>query len=133
MSLYNSTFYELAQRSEKRAEAATDGMTAQENYFLAANYYRQADFYLHANWTDPLINWYWAKQTASFNKAIASLPVPGERITISADGFSAIGIFYKPETPPSNAQQSSSEMGMMQDRKTRCIRLGSHLWREAGM
>jgi cephalosporin-C deacetylase-like acetyl esterase len=72
-------------------------MTAQDNYFLCANYYRQADFYLHANWSDPLINWYWKKQTSCFNNAIATLPVPGERVTIPADGFSTIGIFCKPD------------------------------------
>jgi pimeloyl-ACP methyl ester carboxylesterase len=97
MSSYNSSFYQLAQQSEKRAEATNDTSVAQDSYFSASNYYRQADFYLHDNWSDPLIDWYWEKQATLFDKAIASLPVPGERVTIPADGFETIGIFYKPD------------------------------------
>ncbi len=96
-SSYNTTFYQLAQQSEKRAEATNDPSVAQDSYFFASGYYREADFYLHDNWSDPLINCYWERQTTLFDKAIASLPVPGERVVIPADGFETIGIFYKPD------------------------------------
>lgn len=83
---YNSTFYELAQQSQMIAEATQDPISAQDSYFHASFYYRNADFYLHTNWSDPHIESYWASQTDCFDKAIATLPVPGQRVTLPADG-----------------------------------------------
>ena len=94
MTSFNMTFYQLAERTRQIAESTADPVSAQDYYFAAANYYRAADFYLHANWTDPHIMSYFDLQTTCFNNAIAGLPAPGQRVTIPADGFDTIGIFY---------------------------------------
>ena len=94
---FNTTFYELANATRATAEkawVAGNPVNARDSYFAAASYFRSADFYLHGNWSDPLINEYWIQQTECFDKAIAALPVPGERVTIPANGFNTVGIFY---------------------------------------
>lgn len=94
MTSYSDTFYQLAVARQAEASAANSKISAQSLNFAAASYYRRADFYLHSNWSDPLINTYWDNQTTCFNEAIATLNVPGQRVTIPADGFDTIGIFY---------------------------------------
>lgn len=93
---FNTTFAVLANATYAAAEVASvaNPVNGQNTYFAASNYYRSADFFLHGNWSDPLIDEYWTGQTLAFNKAIASLPVPGQRITLPADGFDTIGTFY---------------------------------------
>ena len=92
---YNTTFYTLANYSQTAADQALGNrVNARDSYFAAASYYRNADFYLHGNWSDPLIDWYWAEQRACFDKAIAALPMPGARVTIPAQGFDTVGIFF---------------------------------------
>lgn len=96
-SSFNTTFYQLAINREMEAEShntSSDIVSARDSFFIAADYYRNADFYLHGNWSDPLIDWYWTKQTECFNKANSMLPVPGVRVTLPADGFDTIGIFF---------------------------------------
>ncbi len=44
---------------------------------------------------DPRINDLWQKHLASFNKAIALLDVPAERLLLQADGFQVPAIFYR--------------------------------------
>ncbi|KAF8210416.1 Alpha/Beta hydrolase protein [Mycena galopus ATCC 62051] len=71
----------------------------------AASYWRAADFFLHGNWSDPLINLYWDNQTTCFDAANAALPIPGIHVTIpTPSNFSAIGIFYAPDTNYSTAK-----------------------------
>jgi dienelactone hydrolase len=93
---FNTTFAELANSTYAAAEKAAvpNPVNGRNTYFAASNYYRSADFFLHGNWSDPLIDEYWIGQTNAFNKAIASLPVPGQRVTLPADGFDTIGIYY---------------------------------------
>ena len=93
---FNTTFAVLANSTYAAAEKAAvpNPVNGQNTYFAASNYYRSADFFLHGNWSDPLIDEYWIGQTNAFNKAIASLPVPGKRVTLPADGFDTIGIYY---------------------------------------
>lgn len=63
---YNTTFYDLATQAHAAADAAVarengtlrGQLNARDTYFKAASYYRNADFYLHGNWTDPKINSY---------------------------------------------------------------------------
>ncbi|KAF7366918.1 2,6-dihydropseudooxynicotine hydrolase [Mycena sanguinolenta] len=99
---FNSTFAELAARKQVQALAAKNKVNARDTFFQAASYWRQADFFLHGNWSDPLINMYWENQTACFNTANAALPVPGVRVTIpTPSNFSAIGIFYAPDNTTS--------------------------------
>lgn len=100
---FNSTFYELAvgkMAAASAAAAAQSPVNAQNTYFAASNYFRSADFYLHGNWSDPLIDSYWVNQTECFNKAIATLPVPGKRVTLTSDGFNTIGIYFAPNKLP---------------------------------
>ncbi len=86
-------------------------MNARETYFAAASYYRAADFYLHGNWSDPRINVFWDLQTECYNKAIASLPTPGQRMTIPAQGFDIPVIFYAADQSSANVKRKTIIMG----------------------
>ena len=68
-------------------------------YFRSSAYYRAADAYLHGNWTDPRILELWKKQAADYNKAIALLPQPGQRIEIRADNFTIPAIYFRTTEP----------------------------------
>jgi len=83
--------YEQAQQIDK----TTRPVSARDAYFRAATYFRAADFYLHGNPEDSRINDFWQKQTIAFDRAIALLPNPGERITWKADGFDVPAIFFR--------------------------------------
>lgn len=94
---YYTAFNDLANRVHDTAQAINSSqhpISARNAWFREANYYRSADFYLHGNTSDPRIYSLWDKQLAAFNSAIALLPVPGERITIQADGFEVPAVFY---------------------------------------
>lgn len=96
---YYKAFYDLAIRVDKTARAIDtrkNPISARQNFFKAATYYRSADFFLHGNWSDPRINSLWRQQTAAFNSAIGLLPIPGQRITLCAknDNFTIPAIFY---------------------------------------
>ncbi len=91
------TFHALAENTKKQAEDADnayDPLNVREAWFATSSYYRQADFYNHANWTDPRINSFWLEQRAAFDNAIAALPVPGERIQIPTENFTIEAIWY---------------------------------------
>ena len=64
--------------------------------FRAASYYRAADFFLHGKPEDPRIQSVWDDATACFDRAIALLDPPAERIQIEADGFRVPAILYRP-------------------------------------
>jgi dienelactone hydrolase len=96
---YHDAFNRLATRVDKAARAIDthkNPISARQNFFKAATYYRSADFFLHGNWSDPRINSLWDKHLAAFNSAIALLPVPGERINLRAskDNFTIPAIFF---------------------------------------
>jgi dienelactone hydrolase len=96
-SFYNA-FNDLANRVHDQAiavNATKHPLSARSLFFRSSAYYRAADAYLHGNWTDPRINELWAKQAEDYNKAIALLPQPGERIEIRADNFTVPAIFFK--------------------------------------
>ncbi|KAJ5116668.1 hypothetical protein N7456_001016 [Penicillium angulare] len=87
MASYSKEFHKLARDTKAQAqnpENAYDPINVRDTWFSASHYFRRTDFYLHGNWSNPLINSLWAEQTAAFNKAIAALPVPGKRILIPA-------------------------------------------------
>lgn len=92
------TFHALAESTKTQAldpDNAYDPVNVRDTWFAASSYYRQADFYNHANWTDPRINSFWLEQRAAFDKALAALPVPGERIQIPTDNnFTIEAIWY---------------------------------------
>ncbi|EWG52241.1 hypothetical protein FVEG_11031 [Fusarium verticillioides 7600] len=98
------TFHALAEYTKIQAEDpdnAYDPLNVREAWFAASSYYRQADFYNHANWTDPRINSFWFEQRSAFDKALAALPVPGERIQIPTDNYTIEAIWYT--TPATDA------------------------------
>ncbi|EFX05053.1 dipeptidyl aminopeptidase [Grosmannia clavigera kw1407] len=104
---FSLTFWELADRTKTRAleeEIAYDPINVRDSWFSAAKYFRRADFYLHGDWDDPRMNILWAEQTTAFDKAIHSLPVPGERVKIPADGFTIEGIWYAASSDTAQAQ-----------------------------
>lgn len=92
-------FEALADSTKKQAEDpenAYDPVNVRESWFAASNYYRQADFYNHGNWSDPRINSFWDEQRSAFDKALAALPIPGERIQILTENFTIEAIWYTP-------------------------------------
>ena len=99
MTSFSEVFYQLANNTKAQAEDpenAYDPLNVRDTWFSAASYFRKADFYLHGNWSNPLINTLWAEQLAAFNKAIAALPIPGKRIRIPATkgNFTVDAIWY---------------------------------------
>jgi pimeloyl-ACP methyl ester carboxylesterase len=64
--------------------------------FRAANYYRAADFFLHGKPQDPRITGIWKNATDCFDRAIALLDVPAERILIDGEEFYIPAILYRP-------------------------------------
>ncbi|KAJ4303524.1 hypothetical protein N0V90_002420 [Kalmusia sp. IMI 367209] len=96
---YSEQFYTLANYTKAQAESpdnAYDPINVRDTWFSAAQYFRRADFYLHDNWSNPLINILWLEQTAAFDKALAALPIPGQRVRIPATegNFTIEAIWY---------------------------------------
>lgn len=99
MKSFSEHFKKLAFKTKAQAEDpenSYDPVNVRDTWFSASQYFRQADFYLHGNWSNPLINSLWSEQTAAFDKAINSLPVPGKRVQIPAEegNFTIEAIFY---------------------------------------
>ncbi|WP_433435797.1 alpha/beta hydrolase [Nonomuraea sp. CA-141351] len=94
---WHSQFRALADRvaTEGWADESTSSATRRDRAFRAASYYRAADFFLHGDPADPRIGQTWAAATEQFDRAIAELDPPGERVTIPADGFTVPAIFYR--------------------------------------
>ena len=100
MESFYEAFNALAIRANSQAEAINSikhPVSARDAFFRAATYFRAADFYLHGNPDDERINDLWSKQLTAFDKAIALLPIPGERVILHAsDGaFDIPAIFYR--------------------------------------
>ncbi|KAL9073660.1 MAG: hypothetical protein Q9157_004652 [Trypethelium eluteriae] len=111
---FSNAFKALADKTKADADASlinSNAINSRDKYFACASYYRTADFYLHANWSDPRINEYWALQTECFDKAIAALPVPGQRLTLPAQGFNVEAIFYAPAPPNPTVKRPTLIMG----------------------
>lgn len=82
---YHQEFYKLANATKAQAEDpinAYDSVNVRDTWFSASQYFRRADVYIHRNWSNPLIESVWDEQTAAFDKAIAALPIPGQRVQI---------------------------------------------------
>jgi dienelactone hydrolase len=95
---FHEAFADLASRVLAQADginAKVHPVSARDAYFRAASYSRAADFFIHGNPDDPRISSLWTQQTLAFDKAIALLPVPGERVILPADGFNVHGIFFR--------------------------------------
>ncbi|QPC73150.1 hypothetical protein HYE68_003902 [Fusarium pseudograminearum] len=96
---YSKEWFKLANLTKAQAvdpEIAYDPINVRATWFSIANYFRRADVYNRADWDDPRINDYWDEQTSAFNKAIAALPVPGERVDLpsTSGSFNISGIWY---------------------------------------
>ena len=111
---FSWAFDDLARQTHERAyltELQSDAVNARDLYFAAASYYRAADFFLHGNWSDPLIDIYWDLQTECFDKAIATLPVPGQRLMIPAEDFDIPAIWFAPEHPKPGVKRATFILG----------------------
>jgi pimeloyl-ACP methyl ester carboxylesterase len=90
-------FWDLANHTKAQAQDpinAYDPVNVKDTWFSVANYFRRADFYLHGNWSDPLIDLFWQEQTVAFDNGMAGLPVPGKRIRIPAGNFTVETIWF---------------------------------------
>ncbi|KAH8680734.1 Alpha/Beta hydrolase protein [Xylariales sp. PMI_506] len=96
---FHDAFYKIAVRVRSQADlidASRHPVSARDAYFRAATYLRSADFFLHGRADDPRIVSLWDQQMASFDKAIALLPIPGQRLLLkSAAGFDVPAIYYR--------------------------------------
>jgi pimeloyl-ACP methyl ester carboxylesterase len=94
---FSDAFYNLActtKAAAMDAESSYGSIDVRDTWFAASTYFRAADFYLHGNWSDPLINELWNEQLFAFDKAIAALPIPGKRLQIPSDNFTVEAIWY---------------------------------------
>jgi pimeloyl-ACP methyl ester carboxylesterase len=91
-------FHELAAhvRSSVDLQSGRHPVSTRNAMFRAANYYRAADFFLHGNPRDPRICETWKNATACFDRAIALLDVPAERVQIDGGEFRIPAILYRP-------------------------------------
>ena len=102
---YSSAFYALANQTKVAAENpyyARNPVNVRDTYFAASNYFRNADFYLHYNWSNPLIDTLWNESLDCFEKANAALPVPGIDIQLPASGdenFTIIARYFSVDPP----------------------------------
>ncbi|KAH8649981.1 Alpha/Beta hydrolase protein [Xylariales sp. PMI_506] len=106
MESFSEEFHKQALRVKARADAidaSRNPVSARDAYFSAATYFRCSEFYLHGNADDPRIMSRWDEAITTFDKAIALLPVPGERQVLKADGFDVPIIYYR-------AQQRADEV-----------------------
>lgn len=76
-------------------------------FFRSASYYRAADFFIHGNASDPRLTSLWDSQLADFGEAISLLPVPGEKITVHADGFDIPVLFFPAAAPRGGGKEGN--------------------------
>jgi pimeloyl-ACP methyl ester carboxylesterase len=98
LNSFSHAFYELANATKEAAldpENACDPVNVRNTWFAAATYFRNADFYLHGDWNDPLIHQLWEEQVHAFDQAISALPIPGQRVRIAGDGLVVEAIWYR--------------------------------------
>lgn len=99
MDSFTNEFYKLAMYTKSQAEdldSAYDPVNVRDTWFSASTYFRKASNYILGDWSDPRIDAIWAEQTAAFDKGLAGLPIPGERVRIpSAEGnFTVEAVWY---------------------------------------
>jgi hypothetical protein len=94
---FYSAFNGLSNRvydAAQKIDACQFPVSAHDAMFRALTYFRSADFYLHGDWSDPRINFFWVQQAAAFNMAMSLLPVPGNRATLKGEGFDIPTVYY---------------------------------------
>ncbi|KAH8892138.1 alpha/beta-hydrolase, partial [Thozetella sp. PMI_491] len=92
---YYSNFKFLADAAANMSVYTSNAPSQRSHHFRAATYYREADFYLHGNASDPRLTTLWASQLAEFEAAIALLTPPGQRLVLQGSGF-RIPVYYYP-------------------------------------
>lgn len=91
---YYREFKFLADAIHDAGSGAKHPSARREAFFRSAAYYRAADFFLHGNPSDPRLVSLWDSQLADFGEAISLLQVPGEKVTVHADGFDIPVLFF---------------------------------------
>ncbi|KAL4966323.1 alpha/beta hydrolase [Aspergillus stella-maris] len=84
---FSDHFYKLANETKAAAldpDNAYDAINVRDTWFAASQYFRRADDYIHSNWSDPRIDELWREQADAFDRGIAALDCPGERVKIPA-------------------------------------------------
>ena len=101
---FTATFTDLAARTSQAARAinaAKHPVSARQALFRAATYYRSADFFVRANWSDPRIISVWASALDAFQGAVKLYPHPARTFSIpTAHGFAVPGYFFPAAGPP---------------------------------
>jgi alpha-beta hydrolase superfamily lysophospholipase len=92
----------IAAEAEK-AQAAGHLVSARDGLLRASNYYRSADFYLHANPDDPRIRHAYTRARDCFVSAAALFDPPVEPIEIPYEGTVLHGYFYPASRADGNA------------------------------
>lgn len=113
MTSYYHEFYKLANQTKHQAQdpdSAYDAINVRDTWFSASNYFRRADFLLHSDWSNPELMALWAEQTSAFDKAIAALPVPGQRVRIPTKrNYTVEAIWYGTQDSSSSSNNSSAK------------------------
>jgi hypothetical protein len=99
MDSFTQEFYNLANRTKAEAEDpdnSYDPINVRDTWFSASTYFRKASNYILQDWNDPRIADYWAEQTVAFNKGLAGMAIPGERIRIPSKqgNFTVEAVWY---------------------------------------
>ncbi|KAF2740764.1 putative hydrolases or acyltransferase [Polyplosphaeria fusca] len=99
MESFTEEFYKLAVKTKAQAEDPAnsfDPINVRDTWFSASTYYRKASNYVLRDFDDPRIKDYWVDQTEAFNKGIAALTIPGERLLIPAPegNFTVEAVWY---------------------------------------
>ncbi|VUC22982.1 unnamed protein product [Clonostachys rosea] len=111
---FTNIFYRLANETKAQAlkpSNAYDPINVRDTWFSAASYFRRADSFTHGDWEDPLINHLWEEMLSAFDKAISSLPVPGQRVKIPADNFTVEAIWYSAPSGGKRKKQPTLILG----------------------
>lgn len=90
---YTKAWFDLANETKAKVldpQYASDPVNVRAAWFSASNFFRRADVYNRADWDDPRVNDYWDEQRAAFDKAIAALPVPAQRVGDSKRWFQCL-------------------------------------------
>jgi pimeloyl-ACP methyl ester carboxylesterase len=108
MESFTQQFYDLANRTKAEAEDpdnSYDSVNVRDTWFSTSNYFRKAAGYILGNWSDPRIGDYWAEQTAAFDKGLAGMAIPGERVRIPATegNFTIEAVWYASENKDAKA------------------------------
>ncbi|KJZ72705.1 hypothetical protein HIM_07897 [Hirsutella minnesotensis 3608] len=96
---YTGAFGRIANHVYNRAaNVVKSGLpfSAKTAFFSAATYFRASEFFLHGNPSDPRIGQLWNQQIDAFDRGLALLNPPGQRVTINTPDFDIPAIWITP-------------------------------------